>query len=133
MLGIAASSAFKAESRKKGFFDVSGNKPGPGDYITDKNTITMAQVAEKHRTGIQNKKKMHGFGVNTKRFTKDDTLPPGPGQYKQPDSCQIRNKGHNHYGYKSTTDRDLKFVTNKNPGVGDYNMKDHLTIGVQKI
>ena len=38
-----------------------------------------------------------------------------------------------HHGYKSCTDRDLKFVTNKNPGVGDYNMKDHLTIGVNKI
>ena len=63
------------------------------------------------------------------RFDKADTLPPGPGQYKQADSCQVKNKGHEHHGYKSRTTRDLKFVTNKNPGVGDYNLKDHLATG----
>ena len=66
-------------------------------------------------------------------MTKDDTLPPGPGQYKSAESCQIRQKGHNTAGYKSAVDRELKLVTNKHPGVGDYNMRDHLTIGVQKI
>lgn len=46
----------------------------------------------------------------------------------------IHNKGHIHYGYKSNTQRDLKFeIGLKNPGVGDYNLKDHQAIGVQKI
>ena len=86
-MGIAASSAFKVQERKKGFFDVQLGRPGPGDYLTDKNTVSMGNEADKFRGGIQNKKKMHGFGVNTKRWGKDDTLPPGPGQYKAPDSC----------------------------------------------
>ena len=80
--GIAASSAFKAETRKGGLFAPNAGRPGPGDYLTDKNTVSMGNEADKFRGGIQNKKKMHGFGVNTKRFGKDDTLPPGPGQYK---------------------------------------------------
>lgn len=87
VLGVVMSSAFKAEVRKKGFFDPVTGKPGPGDYLTDKNTVSLGNEADKYRMGIQNKKKMHGFGVNTKRFTKDDTLPPGPGQYKSPESC----------------------------------------------
>jgi hypothetical protein len=36
--------------------------------------------------------------------------------------------------YKSTTERDLKHIVGKdNPGVGAFNIKDHLSIGVQKI
>jgi len=39
----------------------------------------MGHTAEKHKMSLHNKKKIAGFSVNTKRFTKDDTLPPGPG------------------------------------------------------
>jgi len=36
--------------------------------------------------------------------------------------------------YMSTTDRDLKNIVGKNnPGVGDYELKDHKSIGVKKI
>lgn len=130
ILGKAASSAFKGEERK-GVFKVNAGAPGPGDYLNDRNFVSMGHTAEKHKMGLQNKKKIAGFAVNTKRFTKDDTLPPGPGQYKAPDSCQIHNKGHIHYGYKSGTVRESKWELNKSfPGVGEYNMKDHLTIGV---
>jgi hypothetical protein len=86
ILGKAVSSAFKAQERK-GIFAVNGNAPGPGDYLNDRNFVSMGHAAEKHKMSLHNKKKIAGFSVNTKRFTKDDTLPPGPGQYKSPDSC----------------------------------------------
>jgi hypothetical protein len=66
---------------------INGNAPGPGDYLNDRNFVSMGHTAEKHKLGLQNKNKIAGFSVNTKRFNKDDTLPPGPGQYKSPDSC----------------------------------------------
>lgn len=133
VIGKAASASFKTQERG-GLFVGNSGAPGPGDYLNDRNFVSMGHTAEKHRQGLGNKKKMAGFSVNTKRFYKDDTLPPGPGQYKAPDSCVIHNKGHAHHGYKSGTARELNLEHNKSfPGVGDYNMKDHLTIGVQKI
>ena len=56
--------------------------------------MTLGHNADKLKHSIGNRKKMAGFGVNKRRFEKDDTLPPGPGQYKAPDSCIIHNKGH---------------------------------------
>ena len=36
--------------------------------------------------------------------------------------------------YVSSTDRDLKIIVGKdNPGVGDYEMNDHKSIGIKKI
>lgn len=52
VLGVVASSAFKAESRKNGMFDASIGRPGPGDYLTDKNTVSMGNEAERFRIGI---------------------------------------------------------------------------------
>jgi hypothetical protein len=39
----------------------------------------MGHEADKLKNSIANRKKLAGFGVNKKRFGKDDTLPPGPG------------------------------------------------------
>jgi hypothetical protein len=46
-----------------------------------------------------------GFGVKMKRFTPDDTLPPGPGHYPLPESCNVRDAKHAHAGYASITQR----------------------------
>ena len=32
------------------------------------------------------------FGVKTKRFNGDETIAPGPGNYKVPASCKVRNE-----------------------------------------
>jgi len=133
LLAKGQSAAFKAMERR-GVFAGAADKPGPGDYLNDRVLVTLGHNADRLKNSIGNRKKLAGFGVNKKRFEKDDTLPPGPGQYKAPDSCVIHNKGHIHYGYKSNTQRDLKLeIGIKNPGVGDYNLKDHQAIGVQKI
>ena len=52
MLGVIASSAFKVEMRKKGFFDPVTGRPGPGDYLNDRNTLSMGCKADLFKSGI---------------------------------------------------------------------------------
>lgn len=101
------------------------------------------------------------FGVIQKRFDKSDTLPPGPGQYMKAEievgakhkpgekslrvgegpqhtvvasCCNKEGKAQVLASYKSTTERKLDIVIGKNnPGVGQFNILDHMSIGVQKI
>ena len=80
---------------------------------------------------------MQSFGVKTKRFGNADTLPPGPGQYKLPDSCQIKNPKNDIASYKSTTEKghgnSLGIVGINHPGVGAYNVNEFKAFGVQKL
>jgi hypothetical protein len=52
VLGVIASSAFKVEMRKKGFFDPVSGRPGPGDYLNDRNTLSMGCKADLFKSGI---------------------------------------------------------------------------------
>lgn len=51
--------------------------PGPGEYKTDRIDNMLGHKLN-HKVNSVNKK---GFGFNSIRFEKDDTLPPGPGTY----------------------------------------------------
>ena len=84
VLTAAGSSCFKSQSRTNEINSHNSyDTPGPGDYLND-NVIKAIGVTagRKASTG-----KEQSFGVKTKRFQKADTLPPGPGMYKLPDSC----------------------------------------------
>jgi len=52
--------------------------PGPGEYENSKDSSDVI--------GGKRKKNL-AFGVKQIRFGSDETLPPGPGQYKVPDAC----------------------------------------------
>jgi len=51
IIGKAASSAFKV-SERKGVFSGNMGAPGPGDYLNDRNFISMGHTAEKHKMGL---------------------------------------------------------------------------------
>lgn len=128
--------------------------PGPGEYTNEAmHNALSAKLKEKN-----NFHGKQAFGVNRKRFDKSDTLPPGPGQYLKADvevgvmhkpgektmktdegpkhfvvssACNINGIKGELASYKSTTARELNIVIGKNnPGVGAFNIKDHLSIGV---
>lgn len=130
--------------------------PGPGEYLDGAKNSLSQSISQKRNAHSNN-----SFGANQKRFDKDDTLPPGPGTYMQselevgvkhkpgkrslktkdgPKHTVIKSsvnsiglKGENGC-FKSTTKRELDHLIGKdNPGVGQFNIKDHQSIGVQKI
>jgi len=73
----------------------------------------------------------NAFGLKTKRFGPDDTIAPGPGQYApQKQACNVRDAKKAHAGMLSTTDRPEIYSDPSMPGVGNYNVKDHLSIGL---
>jgi hypothetical protein len=78
LLAKGKSAAFKSIERNN-IFRTGADLPGPGDYLNDRVLVTLGHGAEKRKNSIANRKKLAGFGVNKKRFDKDDTLPPGPG------------------------------------------------------
>ena len=124
--------------------------PGPGEY-------TSQNFLFKNLKGSQKQL----FGVSSKRFDKSDTLPPGPGQYiKAEVEVGVKHKpgkkslkvieGPQHLvipsvvnkpglqgeqaSFRSQTQREIVNLLGKDtPGVGHFNIKDHLSIGVQKI
>lgn len=53
-----------------------------------------------------------------------DTISPGPGTYKEQDSCLVNQPALQMASYRSQTIRDFEVhVTGKdNPGVGNYNL-----------
>ena len=58
------------------------------------------------------------FAVKSKRFDKDETISPGPANYRVYDSCQVRNPSIKIASYQSSTERDLKWIVGKdNPGI----------------
>ena len=81
-------------------------------------------------------KDLQSFGIKTKRFGKDDTISPGPGMYKLPDSCQVKNPKNDIASYKSGTDshvEGVKIIGKNNPGVGAYNVNEFKSFGHQKL
>ena len=70
------------------------------------------------------------FGVNVKRFAeKDDNGVPGPGIYKLPDSCNLREGKVPHASMRSTVNKGLNQVIGPdNPGIGEYDMQHLKTI-----
>jgi len=77
LLAKGKSHAFKSMERKA-VFGGKADAPGPGDYLNDRVLVTLGHHADKLKNSIGNRKKVAGFGVNKKRFEKDDTLPRGP-------------------------------------------------------
>ena len=55
--------------------------PGPQDYIPD---------LSKDLVAMKNGGDANPFGVNSLRFKTIDNGVPGAGQYKLPDSCQVK-------------------------------------------
>jgi hypothetical protein len=56
-----------------------GQMPGPSDYIIEQTPGKDGKHDKESRP----------FGVNAKRFGKDDTIVPGPGQYVVPSSVKV--------------------------------------------
>ena len=70
--------------------------------------------------------------MKTKRFGKDDTISPGPGTYKLPDACQVKNPKNDIASYKSGTEghvSGVKIIGKDNPGVGAYNVNEFKSFG----
>ena len=85
---------------------------------------------------VTNKKdKSSNFASKKPRFDKDDTLPPGPGQYKLHDACQIREPKHCAASYRSTTKRELgnHILGKKNPGIGQYDLTGFNSLGSRTL
>ena len=62
--------------------------------------------------------------MKQKRFSNDDTLPPGPGHYVAPDSCVVKDKGRELASYVSDEQRKLFKIQKDIPGVGSYNLAE---------
>ena len=61
---------------------------------------------------------------------------PGPGTYKLPDSCLVKNPKNDIASYKSVTlnhVNGVKIIGPENPGVGSYNINEFKAFGVQKL
>jgi hypothetical protein len=70
------------------------------------------------------------------RFKRPDDWVPGPGQYvnKNALSSKASASVDINASFKSSTQRDLKFVTDKDiPGSGQYNTQQFKAIGVHHI
>jgi len=67
------------------------------------------------------------------RFRKDDNGVPGPGNYKMPDSCNVKQSKHELASYRSNVSngftglRDI-VIGPDNPGVGEYDTQHLKTI-----
>lgn len=80
---------------------------------------------------IGKKERSPCFADKNARFGKDDTLAPGPGQYKMPDSCKVYQPKNGIASYKSGTVRELgDHIRGKhNPGIGEYDLTGFNAIG----
>jgi hypothetical protein len=84
VLKAAGTAAFKTQERHDPLTQWSIALPGPGDYLNDGIIKTLGARSRALRT-----KKQFSFGLKTKRFMTKDTLSPGPGAYKEQDSCHV--------------------------------------------
>ena len=121
MLQNAGTSCFKAPVRPE-LFDLIGEAPGPGEYNAKKKEGFGTYEVHKN-----------AFSVKTKRFSPDDTISPGPGMYVRENSCNVNEAKKPHAGMQSVTNRKEIYQDPAMPGVGNYNMSEHLAIGFQKI
>jgi len=60
---------------------------------------------------------------------------PGPGTYKLPESCQIKQPKHQAASYRSRTKRELgnHILGKHNPGIGQYDLTGFNSIGVATL
>jgi len=116
----AGTNSFKSPGHKDIF--TSFDQPGPGEYDTS---------TESGIFGGKRKKNL-AFGVKQIRFGSDETLPPGPGQYKAQNSCQVKNEKMAYASYASASPRnDIQIMPgNDAPGVAKYNVEDYKTLSV---
>lgn len=70
--------------------------PAPGQYSKQQLNKTFTQVIS-----VSKKQQSPQFVDTKARFDKDDTIVPGPGTYKMPDSCQVRQPKHVIASYRS--------------------------------
>ena len=68
--------------------------------------------------------------MNRYRFDGDENGVPGAGQYKMPDSCQVKENNLNHASLRSkvTKGLDNMIVGKGNPGIGEYDTQHYKTI-----
>lgn len=116
----AGQASFRSPLRRTVIGSQDGDQPAPGEYTSEQLQATIAQSV---RNRVVSHDKSPMFSVKEKRFGKDDTLAPGPGSYKLPDSVQVKNKKLKMASYQSGTARELDLVKNKDaPGVGLYDV-----------
>jgi len=70
--------------------------------------------------------------VKEKRFRPDDTEVPGPGQYYMPSTVIIKEESREMANYKSASLRTGEKQPEL-PGVGQYNLIDHLSLSNKQI
>lgn len=118
----AGTNAFKSPGRKDiwSSFEV----PGPGEYDNSKES-SSGVIGGKRQKNL-------AFGVKQIRFGSDETLPPGPGQYKAQNSCQVKNEKMAFASYASGSPRsDVQIMPGADaPGVAKYNVEDYKTLSV---
>ena len=74
------------------------------------------------------------MGVKHKPGQKSLKTDDGPQHTVLASSCNLAGIKGEYASYKSCVQRDLNFIIGKNnPGVGSFNIKDHLSIGISKI
>jgi hypothetical protein len=64
----------------------------------------------------------NAFGVKQQRWGSNETLPPGPGHYTLPDSCQVKDPDRQLASYISDLERGFYKQKHDIPGVGSYNL-----------
>ena len=104
----------------------SNEKPAPGQYSKQQLHCTLTQSLDANKDS-----KSPQFVDKNVRFGKDDTISPGPGSYRLPESCQIKQPKYKVASYRSRTKRELgNHILNKNnPGIGSYNLTEFNAIG----
>lgn len=98
--------------------------PGPGNYLQEAQLSSLV-TSDKG-------KKNQAFGVKEKRFRPDDTEVPGPGQYVMPSTVIVKEGTREMANYKSASLRTAEKIPQL-PGVGQYNLVDHLSLSNKQI
>ena len=115
-LAVAGSAPFKSKLRPDMIDEeASFEKPAPGQYSKQQLNKTFTQSIS-----VTRKQRSPQFVDKKARFGKDDTIVPGPGTYKLPDACQVRQPKHQQASYRSRTKRELgnHILGKHNPGIG---------------
>ena len=71
--------------------------PGPGEYQSK----PLVHLSDSPKV-------LQQFGYRDKRFSSNETLSPGPGQYVLPSTVIVKDKKHEFASYRSNIKRDLE-------------------------
>lgn len=96
-------------------------------------------MSEKQLSGLvkceKNFSSNFAFGANVKqkRFGNNETEVPGPGEYNSVGTVLVREQNRPNASYKSQSKRSGEAQLKQTPGVGDYNLSEHLSVSNKAV